>query len=105
MGYVVVVFVEAVYLADLEFGHDEVGQCVVYLYVEGFGELGFEDGRDLGEVDHGGGGFFSFLYSLQDGFRCFFDLLSVSGQFPGGFEDGVDEDVGVYEPHSRDFSG
>jgi len=56
-------------------------------------------------VDHGGGGFLSFLYSFQDGLCCFFDLLFVFGQFSGGFEDGVDEDVGVYEPHSRVFPG
>ena len=71
----------------------------------GEGRSGFEDVRDLGEVDYGGGGRFSFLYSFQDDFRRFFDLLFVSGQCPGGFEDGVDEDVGVYEPHSRVFPG
>lgn len=30
LGYVVVVFVEAVYLVYVELGHCEVGKCVVY---------------------------------------------------------------------------
>ena len=63
----------------------------------GVADPGFEDVGDFGDVCGGGDYGFSVFDSLEYLLGGVYDLGFVVLEFASGFEDGVDEDVGVYE--------
>lgn len=66
----------------------------------GVADPGLEDVGDLGDVCGGGEDGLSVLDPLEYLLGGVFDLCLVVLEFASGFEDGVDEDVGVYEGYS-----
>ena len=66
----------------------------------GLADPGLEDVRDLGYVCWGGEYGFPVLDLLEYLLGGVFDLRLVVLEFTSGFEDGVDEDVAVYEGYS-----